>query len=127
MTLPIERKNAVKNVERFLLDLSNPRITPRIPKDIRDRARGLLRHYPTDLQVYRSLGIEPTEKKFIIVKSMTHFHASHEPITKEIIYLDTPGLTSARFAGFDFEKLRRPIFPLDLEMLGLTELKTMDE
>jgi len=49
MTLPIERKHAIKNTERFLLDLSNPRITPRIPKEIRDRARSLLKHYPTDL------------------------------------------------------------------------------
>ena len=49
MTLPYERKHAVKNTKRFLLDLSNPRITPRIPKEIRDRARGLLKHYPTDL------------------------------------------------------------------------------
>jgi hypothetical protein len=49
MTLPVERKHAVKNVERFLLDLSNPRITKRIPKEIRAQARSLLRHYPTDL------------------------------------------------------------------------------
>ena len=49
MTLPYERKNAVLNTQRFLLDLSNPRITPRIPKEIRDRARSLLKHYPTDL------------------------------------------------------------------------------
>jgi len=85
------------------------------------------RVHPTDLQLYRSLGIEPTEKKFIVVKSMTHFHASHEPIAKEIVYLDTPGLSSARLAGFGFKKLRRPIFPLDFEMLGIIELKTMEE
>jgi hypothetical protein len=48
MTLPYERKNAVLNTQRFLLDLSNPRITPRIPKEIRDRARSLLKHYPSD-------------------------------------------------------------------------------
>ena len=48
MTLPYERKNAVLNTQRFLLDLSNPRITPRIPKEIRDRARSLLKHYPSE-------------------------------------------------------------------------------
>jgi len=47
MTLPIERKHAVLNVERFLLDLSNPRITPRVPKEVRDQARRLLKHYPS--------------------------------------------------------------------------------
>lgn len=47
MTLPVERKHAVLNVERFLLDLSNPRATPGIPKEIRQRARSLLKHYPS--------------------------------------------------------------------------------
>jgi len=82
---------------------------------------------PNDLQLYRSLGIEPTEKRFIVVKSSVHYRAAHEPIAKEVIELDTPGLTSPRLAGFGFERLRHPIFPLDLEMLGITELKTMEE
>jgi microcystin degradation protein MlrC len=82
---------------------------------------------PTDLQLYRSLGIEPTEKKFIVVKSSVHYRAAHEPIADEIFELDTPGLTSPRLRGFDFKKIRRPIFPLDLEMLGITELKSMED
>ena len=82
---------------------------------------------PLDLNLYRSLGIEPTDKRFIVVKSSVHFRAAHEPIAKEIIELDTPGLTSPRLAGFGFKRIRRPIFPLDFEMLGITELKSMDE
>lgn len=54
MTLPYERKNAVKWTQRFLLDLSNPRITPRVPKEIRERARSLLRHYPLDIDMDRA-------------------------------------------------------------------------
>jgi microcystin degradation protein MlrC len=82
---------------------------------------------PLDLELYRSQGIEPTDARFIVVKSSVHFRASHEPVAKEIIELDTPGLTSPRLAGFKFRKIRRPIFPLDFEMLGITELKRMDE
>ena len=59
MTLPIERKHAVKNVERFLLDLSNPRITPRVPREIRDRARSLLKHYPMDYDMERAAESAP--------------------------------------------------------------------
>jgi microcystin degradation protein MlrC len=82
---------------------------------------------PLDLELYRSQGIEPKDTKFIVVKSSVHYRASHEPVAKEIIELDTPGLTSPRLAGFKFQKIRRPIFPLDFEMLGITELKKMDE
>ena len=86
-----------------------------------------LRLQPLDLELYRSQGIEPTTAKFIVVKSSVHYRASHEPIAKEIIELDTPGLTSPRLTGFKFHKIRRPIFPLDFEMLDITELKGMDE
>jgi microcystin degradation protein MlrC len=80
-----------------------------------------------DLELYRSLGIEPTRKKVIVVKSSVQYRAVHQPIAKQIIELDTPGLMSPRFAGFSFKKVRRPIFPLDGGMPGIVELKTMAE
>jgi len=46
MTLPIERTNAVLNVERFLMDLRDPKKTPRVPSEVRKRASSLLKHYP---------------------------------------------------------------------------------
>ena len=46
MTVPVERTNAVINTEQFLLELIDPKKTPRIPKAIRQRAHSLLRHYP---------------------------------------------------------------------------------
>ncbi len=82
---------------------------------------------PTDLQVYKSLGIAPETKRFIVVKSSVHFRAAHEPIAAEVIELDTPGLTSPRLTGFGFKNVRRPIFPLDVDMIGITELKTMSQ
>jgi len=82
------------------------------------------RYQPTSLQLYRSLGIEPSEKMVIVVKSSVHFRASHEPIAKKIIEVDTPGIHSSRLSAFNYKKLRRPIFPLDVEMLGITELKS---
>lgn len=81
------------------------------------------RFQPTTLELYRSFGIEPAEKKIIVVKSAVHFRASHEPIAKKIIEVDAPGIHSARLSAFRYRKLRRPIFPLDPEMLGITELK----
>lgn len=47
MTLPDERTRAVYYTRKFLLDLLNPKATPRVPKDIRRHARSLLRHYPS--------------------------------------------------------------------------------
>ena len=82
---------------------------------------------PLDLTLYKTLGIKLEEKRYIVVKSSVHFRAAHEPIAAEIIELDTPGLTSPRLSGFGFKNIRRPIFPLDVEMLGITELKSMTD
>ena len=52
MTLPDERYRAVLRAEEFLRALADPSITKRIPSEIRQRALGILRHYPNtwDLQ-----------------------------------------------------------------------------
>lgn len=47
MTVPNERRNAVNRTADFLLDLLDPKKTPRVPKWVRQRARSLLRHFPT--------------------------------------------------------------------------------
>lgn len=82
------------------------------------------RYAPTSLTLYRCLGIEPMEKKIIVVKSAVHFRAAHEPIAKRIIEVDAPGIHGVRLAAFNYKRVRRPIFPLDPEMLGIAELKT---
>lgn len=47
MTLPPERTRSVIQTEKFLLNLTDPKVTPGLPKVIRQEARALLRHYPT--------------------------------------------------------------------------------
>ena len=54
MTLPDERYRAVVQTRRFLMDLCNPEHTPRIPRLIRDTARSMLRHYPSEWDLDRA-------------------------------------------------------------------------
>jgi microcystin degradation protein MlrC len=77
-----------------------------------------------DLQLYRSLGLEPTDYRILLVKSCVHYRAAHEPIAKRIIELDLPGWHGTRLAAFPWTKLRRPVFPVDIEALGISELAT---
>ncbi len=46
MTLPDERYRSLRCGHQLLLDLLNPKVTPKVPKYIRQRALGILRHYP---------------------------------------------------------------------------------
>lgn len=51
MTLPNERYRAVIQARQFLLDLLDPKKTPRVPKEIRKRAYCNLKHYPAKYEM----------------------------------------------------------------------------
>ncbi len=74
------------------------------------------RYQPTDLGIFRAQGIEPTDRQILAVKSSVHFRAAFEPIARDIIEVDTPGLTSPHLDNLEFRRLTRPIYPFDPEM-----------
>lgn len=53
MTLPDERFRALKQSKKLLEELCDPGKTPRVPGIVRERARGILRHYPNDYDLER--------------------------------------------------------------------------
>jgi len=70
-------------------------------------------HAPNDPEIYRRNGIEPTDKKILVLKSRGHFRAAYEPFSKEIIEVDAPGLTSPDLSWFKYTNIPRPIWPFD--------------
>jgi hypothetical protein len=55
MTLPDERTRALQYGKQFLLDLLDPKKTPKVPKNIRRRAYACLRHWPFDIHLEDAL------------------------------------------------------------------------
>ena len=58
MTLPDERYRAVKFAEQFLSRLAGGQYA-RVPKAVRDEARSILRHYPSDYDMNRAASAAP--------------------------------------------------------------------
>jgi hypothetical protein len=54
MTLPDERYRAVRWAREFMYELLDPKKTPGVPKRIRDQARSVLRHYPSDYDMNKT-------------------------------------------------------------------------
>ena len=59
MTLPDERYRAVMQAKRLLEELCDSKMTPRLATGIRDRARGALRHYPSEYDMKRASDSAP--------------------------------------------------------------------
>lgn len=68
-----------------------------------------------DAEVFLLHGIDVNRYKVVALKSSQHFRAAFGPLAKEIITVDTPGLTTLRIETFPRQKSPRPIWPLDAE------------
>jgi microcystin degradation protein MlrC len=66
-----------------------------------------------DTEVFLLHGIDVARQRVVALKSQQHFRAGFEHVAGEIIRVDTPGLTSSNLSSLPFERLRRPIWPLD--------------
>jgi microcystin degradation protein MlrC len=74
-----------------------------------------LRGHPHDLNHFRAFGIEPTERRILVLKSAAHFRAAFEPIATQVLEVDAPGISSPKLTIFDYRRLKRPVYPLDPE------------
>jgi microcystin degradation protein MlrC len=65
------------------------------------------------LELFRNVGIEPTERKLVVVKSINHFMAAYGPIAKKVFHIETTGPLICDYSKIPFTKATRPIWPLD--------------
>jgi len=65
------------------------------------------------LELFRNVGVEPTEKKMLVVKSTNHFHAAFGPIAKKVLYIDSDGPLPRDYRKLPYTRVQRPIWPLD--------------
>ena len=69
---------------------------------------------------FRSMALDPTAAKFIVVKNPMNYHLAYGEIARATFILDTPGPTPATCRHLPYKRLKRPYFPLDMEIPGLT-------
>jgi microcystin degradation protein MlrC len=79
----------------------------------------LIMSYPTydwaDEQ-YRAAGLDPEQAKFVGVKNMMNFRFGYRDNMKGYFVLDLPGPTAADMRLLPFQRIARPVFPLDEEL-----------
>jgi microcystin degradation protein MlrC len=69
---------------------------------------------PFDLNCFLSLGIDPLQKKYIMLKSRVHWRAGFGDIARGIVECAGVGVCTSDYSQLSFKKVRRPIYPLDL-------------
>ena len=70
-------------------------------------------HEPFDLGVFTHAGIDPSRKRYVMLKSRIHYRAGFKPIASHIVECMGSGVTSADLSVYPYRRLLRPIYPLD--------------
>jgi microcystin degradation protein MlrC len=69
---------------------------------------------PSDLNCLLTLGIDPLQKRFVMLKSRIHWRAGLGAMAKAVVECAGMGACTSDYGQLTFTKVRRPIFPLDL-------------
>jgi len=69
---------------------------------------------PSDLNCLSSLGIDPLQKRYVMLKSRIHWRAGLGPVAKAVVECAGVGVCTSDYSQLQFKKVRRPIYPLDL-------------
>lgn len=68
---------------------------------------------PLDLAMFRFVGIEPTEQRYLIIKSKIQYRPTFGAIATEVLDCNGVGFASLDYTKFKFERITRPLYPLD--------------
>jgi microcystin degradation protein MlrC len=71
---------------------------------------------PKDPELFRAVGVEPTRRKMVVVKSKHHWRAAWEPEIDDSLVVRCPSDYSLSTIGvpqWDYDNVPRPIWPLD--------------
>lgn len=124
-----DRHGSPVRVDAEVLTLSNGEFTYRgeMAKGLKDslgatallRVGGVeiltcsIRRQLLDRAMFETVHIDPSTRNLLVIKSAVHFRADIGPLAQLILDGDTPGIHRPDFSCFQYQNLRRPVFPLD--------------
>jgi len=68
---------------------------------------------PHDIASFRVLGIDPSKKRYLMLKSRVHWRAGLGSLAHAVVECAGTGVCTSDYTQMRFQNLRRPIYPLD--------------
>jgi microcystin degradation protein MlrC len=68
---------------------------------------------PHDIASFRTLGIEPARKRYVLLKSRVHWRAGLGDLARAVIECAGEGVCTSDYSQLRFNRVRRPVYPLD--------------
>lgn len=74
------------------------------------------RMVPFSLRQLTTFGLDPAHFRVLVAKGVHAPVAAYAPVSKSLIRVDTPGVTSADLDRLTYDHRRRPLFPFERDM-----------
>src|SRR6185436_12060709 len=71
------------------------------------------RMVPFSIKQLTSCGLDPATFRILVAKGVHAPVAAYAPVSRHLIRVDTPGVTSADLSRLEFHHRRRPMFPFE--------------
>jgi microcystin degradation protein MlrC len=68
---------------------------------------------PFDVNTLLALGIDPMQKRYVMLKSRIHWRAGMAHLAKAVVECAGVGVCTSDYSQHQFKNVRRPIYPLD--------------
>ena len=65
------------------------------------------------LDLFGQFGIDPMQRRILVVKSNQHFYDAFAPVARRVIYADGDGPQPQDYRRLNFSRVERPLWPLD--------------
>ena len=72
-------------------------------------------------QVFSNFGIDPSQKRLLVVKSTQHFYAGFAPIAGEILYMAAPGAIAPLFTQIPYTRVDLHKYPWVEEAFSVSQ------
>lgn len=78
---------------------------------------------PFDRGCFEVFDIDPASKRFVVLKSRVHWRAAFDEMAATFVPCAGTGACTSNYEELDFQKVRRPIFPLDSQTEYMVETR----
>jgi microcystin degradation protein MlrC len=68
---------------------------------------------PFDPGCFRAVGIEPTARRYLMLKSRIHYRVGFREMARAVVECAGRGVCTSDYSQLTFDNVRRPVFPLD--------------
>ena len=65
-----------------------------------------------DPELFRHIGIEPMDYRYLVLKAKNHFRAAFDPLISQVIYVDAPGVATNQINHLPFKRIPKGMWPI---------------